>query len=107
MASPATPQTVRPLDTLAFHVTGPPPLTRVVDDHLGRLGARRRRPDAGDRGAAPTGEAHTVLSGDGFAPVTARAGWGPSGSGGGGGGAGPGGAGGGGGPGRGGGAPRA
>ncbi|MGW8765629.1 CoA transferase [Streptomyces sp. NPDC055815] len=76
MTSPATPQTVRPLDTLAFHVTGPPPLTRVVTDHLGRLGARPR-----PTGASDGGDARTVLTGDGFAPATARAAWGPPGSG--------------------------
>ncbi|MFJ3766809.1 CoA transferase [Streptomyces sp. NPDC090082] len=81
MASPATPQTVRPLDTLAFHVTGPPQLTRVVEDHLGRLGARHRHAGADERGTTPADEALTVLTGDGLAPVTARARWGPSGSG--------------------------
>ncbi|MER7951708.1 CoA transferase [Streptomyces sp. NPDC096079] len=116
MASPATPQTVRPLDTLAFQVAGPPPLTRVVRDHLRRLGARQRPEAAGNGGgthparsgdlrpghpgeahpahpadphpAYPAGphpahpaEALTVLTGDAFAPVTARAAWGPPGSG--------------------------
>lgn len=48
MASPATTQTVRPLDTLRFDTSGPPQITSVVADHLRLLGARTDRPAPGE-----------------------------------------------------------
>ncbi|MFG2989053.1 CoA transferase [Streptomyces sp. NPDC048257] len=77
MASPATTQTVRPLDTLRFDTSGPPQITSVVTDHLRLLGARTDRPGPGDAstgGAA--GDGGTTLTGGGFDPAHARATWG-------------------------------
>ncbi|MCX4984716.1 CoA transferase [Streptomyces sp. NBC_00572] len=73
MASPATTHSAvrRPLDALRFEIAGPPALTRVVGDHLGRLGARSH----------DTGAGEIVLDGGGFGPVTARTAWGARGSG--------------------------
>ncbi|MFF8378216.1 CoA transferase [Streptomyces sp. NPDC015661] len=73
MASPATTHTEvrRPLDALRYDIAGPPALTRVVADHLRRLGAR---PGDGDSEGI-------TLGGGGFAGVTARTAWGVSGSG--------------------------
>ncbi|MFG3489468.1 CoA transferase [Streptomyces sp. NPDC047972] len=79
MASPATPYDAvrrrpdgpRPLDALRVDVGGPPALTRVVADHLGRLGGRVRSTDSGRIG----------VDGAGFAPVTADTAWGAHGSG--------------------------
>ncbi|MFI6421867.1 CoA transferase [Streptomyces sp. NPDC050842] len=61
----------RPLDALRFGIEGPPALTRVVADHLRRLGARASDGDAGE----------IAVGGGGFAPVTARTAWGGLGSG--------------------------
>ncbi|MFD9407402.1 CoA transferase [Streptomyces sp. NPDC059989] len=72
MASPATTQTVGPLDTLRFDASGPPQIAGVVADHLRLLGARTE-------GAAGHGDAaagHIALTGDGFAPAHAVTGWG-------------------------------
>ncbi|MEU4105016.1 CoA transferase [Streptomyces tanashiensis] len=63
--------TARPLDALRCDLDGPAALTRVVSDHLTRLGATVR---AG-------GPGRIALGGGGFAPVTARTDWGPAGSG--------------------------
>ncbi|MFF9146000.1 CoA transferase [Streptomyces sp. NPDC014861] len=79
MASPVTARTAarRPLDTarplhaLRCETGGPEALTRVVSDHLRRLGATVRDDGPGD----------IVLGGAGFAPATARTGWGAAGSG--------------------------
>ncbi|MFD5766479.1 CoA transferase [Streptomyces sp. NPDC127049] len=79
MASPATARTAvgRPLDTarplhaLRCEAGGPEALTRVVSDHLRRLGATVRDDGPGD----------IVLGGAGFAPATARTDWGAAGSG--------------------------
>ncbi|MFB7264950.1 CoA transferase [Streptomyces nojiriensis] len=76
MASPATTQTVRPLDTLRFDTSGPPQITSVIADHLRLLGARTDRPAHGD---ASTGTATdtggTTLTGCGFEPAHASATW--------------------------------
>ncbi|QES57716.1 CoA transferase [Streptomyces venezuelae] len=76
MASPATTQTVRPLDTLRFDTSGPPQMTSVIADHLRLLGARTDRPAQGD---AFTGTATvtggTTLVGGGFEPAHATATW--------------------------------
>ncbi|MFE1377981.1 CoA transferase [Streptomyces sp. NPDC058740] len=73
MASPATTDTAvrRPLDGLGFGIAGPRAVTRVVADHLRRLGGRPREPHSEG----------IVLAGAGFAPVTARTAWGAHGSG--------------------------
>ncbi|MFI1653307.1 CoA transferase [Streptomyces sp. NPDC020472] len=79
MASSAPPHTEvrrpldvpRPLDALCFDIGGPSALTRVVADHLRRLGGRVR----------DTASAEIALGGAGFAPVTARTRWGAPGSG--------------------------
>ncbi|GGY73001.1 hypothetical protein GCM10010363_62860 [Streptomyces omiyaensis] len=79
MASSATarttvgrpPGTARPLDALRCETGGPEPLTRVVSDHLRRLGATVRE-------GAPR---DITLGGGGFAPLTARTAWGAAGSG--------------------------
>ncbi|AJF68650.1 CoA transferase [Streptomyces vietnamensis] len=79
MASSATAHTVvrrpldtdRPLDALRCDIGGPEALTRVVSDHLRRLGATVRGDGPGD----------IALGGGGFGPVTARTAWGPAGSG--------------------------
>ncbi|MFB7833691.1 CoA transferase [Streptomyces sp. NPDC056056] len=63
--------TARPLDALRCDIGGPEPLTRVVSDHLRRLGATVKDGDAG----------HIALDGGEFAPVTARTSWGTEGSG--------------------------
>ncbi|MFC9397008.1 CoA transferase [Streptomyces sp. NPDC057027] len=63
--------TARPLDALRCDIGGPEALTRVVSDHLRRLGATVR--DDGPGGIS--------LDGGGFEPVTARTAWGPAGSG--------------------------
>lgn len=81
MASPATTQTVRPLDTLRFDTSGPPQITGVIADHLRLLGARTDRPaqDGASTGIAagtdgpPTGG--TTLTGGGFDPAHATATW--------------------------------
>ncbi|MBZ9599246.1 CoA transferase [Streptomyces erythrochromogenes] len=70
MASPATTQTVRPLDTLRFDVSGPPRITGVVTDHLRLLGARTDR-----RGHWDAPACGTTLTGGGFAPAHATATW--------------------------------
>ncbi|MEU4121004.1 CoA transferase [Streptomyces virginiae] len=70
MASPATTQTVRPLDTLRFDASGPPQITSVVTDHLRLLGARTDRPVHVDAPAVGT-----TLAGGGFAPAHAAATW--------------------------------
>ncbi|MGE7388428.1 CoA transferase [Streptomyces sp. NPDC004126] len=75
MASPATTQTVRPLDTLGFAVSGPPQITDVVAEHLRLLGAD---PD-GPAGDDPEGG--ITLSGGGFEPARATARWADPGSG--------------------------
>ncbi|MFE6082797.1 CoA transferase [Streptomyces virginiae] len=87
MASPATTQTVRPLDTLRFDTSGPPQITSVIADHLRLLGARTDRPaqDGASTGIAagtdgpPTGG--TTLTGGGFDPAHATATWADSASG--------------------------
>lgn len=74
MASPVTTHTAarrpldvsHPLDGLRFGVAGPEALTRVVADHLRRLGARTHGEDAGA----------ITLDGAGFVPVTAHTVWG-------------------------------
>ncbi|MCX5230184.1 CoA transferase [Streptomyces sp. NBC_00233] len=63
--------TARPLDALRCDIGGPEPLTRVVADHLRRLGATVR--DGGPGGI--------VLDGGEFTPVMARTAWGSAGSG--------------------------
>lgn len=73
MASPATTQTVRPLDTLRFDTSGPPQIASVVADHLRLLGARTDRPVPDGHGDAPA--AGTTLTGGGFEPAHASAGW--------------------------------
>ncbi|MCJ1676223.1 CoA transferase [Streptomyces sp. APSN-46.1] len=75
MASPATTQTVRPLDTLSFGTSGPPQITDVVAEHLRLLGARSD--ELADRD--PSG--CTTLSGAGFEPAHATVTWGNPGSG--------------------------
>ncbi|MEU9234186.1 CoA transferase [Streptomyces subrutilus] len=79
MASPATTQTIRPLDALHWETSGagggPPQITGVVAAHLRLLGARPRVPS----GAGPSGR--LTLSDGGFAPVHAAAAWAPAGSG--------------------------
>ncbi|MFD9012150.1 CoA transferase [Streptomyces sp. NPDC059552] len=80
MASPATTQTVRPLDTLRFDTSGPPQITSVVADHLRLLGARTDRPVPGE---VPTGTGTvtggttggTTVTGGGFASAHATASW--------------------------------
>ncbi|MEU9084463.1 CoA transferase [Streptomyces sp. NPDC048357] len=69
MASPATTQTVRPLDTLRFETSGPPQITGVVADHLRMLGASGDHPG---RDAPPD---RITLTGGGFAPAHAHATW--------------------------------
>ncbi|MEV7445554.1 CoA transferase [Streptomyces sp. NPDC091204] len=69
MASPATTQTVRPLDTLRFDTSGPPQITGVVADHLRMLGA-----SGGHRGQEAPPDRIT-LTGGGFAPAHAVATW--------------------------------
>ncbi|MFD3678467.1 CoA transferase [Streptomyces sp. NPDC058613] len=76
MASPATTQTVRPLDTLRFDTSGPPQIAGVVAGHLRMLGARTGHPDPGD---GPAGG--TTLTGGDFAPAHATTTWGRPGSG--------------------------
>ncbi|MFE0601983.1 CoA transferase [Streptomyces sp. NPDC058892] len=73
MASPATTQTVRPLDALCFDASGPPQIASVVTDHLRLLGARTVRPGPAGHGDAPA--AGTTLTGGGFAPAHATATW--------------------------------
>lgn len=69
MASPATTQTVRPLDTLRFDTSGPPQITSVAADHLRLLGARTDHPGGGH------GAAGITLTGGDFAPARALATW--------------------------------
>lgn len=76
MASPATTQTVRPLDTLRFDTSGPPQIADVVAGHLRLLGARTDHPGPPD---GP--EAAATLTGGDFAPAGATATWGRAGSG--------------------------
>ncbi|MFJ9810748.1 CoA transferase [Streptomyces sp. NPDC101158] len=79
MASPAPAQTPvsrpfdvpRPLDALRFDVVGPAGLTRVVADHLRRLGAQER----------PGRAEGFALEGAGFSSVTGLTTWGVAGSG--------------------------
>ncbi|ATZ28662.1 E-cinnamoyl-CoA:R-phenyllactate CoA transferase [Streptomyces lavendulae subsp. lavendulae] len=75
MASPATTQTVRPLDTMGFHASGPPQITDVVAEHLRLLGARSDGPAAD----APPGR--VTLCGGGFEPGHATVTWAEPGSG--------------------------
>ncbi|MFA7765581.1 CoA transferase [Streptomyces sp. NPDC048723] len=81
MASPATTQTVRPLDTLRFDTSGPPQITSVIADHLRLLGARTDRPAQGDAstctttGGTATITGGTTLVGGGFDPAHATATW--------------------------------
>ncbi|MFI8513184.1 CoA transferase [Streptomyces sp. NPDC085460] len=63
--------TARPLHALRCDVGGPEALTRVVSDHMRRLGATVRDDGAGA----------IALGGGGFAPVAARTEWGAAGSG--------------------------
>ncbi|MER6201564.1 CoA transferase [Streptomyces sp. NPDC001586] len=69
MASPATTQTVRPLDTLRFDTSGPPQITEVVADHLRMLGA------SGDHPRQDAPPDRITLTGGGFAPARALATW--------------------------------
>ncbi len=73
MASPATTQTIRPLDTLHCETSGagggPPQITDVVAGHLRLLGARPHV----TAHAAPPGR--ITLSGGGFEPAHATATW--------------------------------
>ncbi|MEU9164546.1 CoA transferase [Streptomyces sp. NPDC048424] len=69
MASPATTQTVRPLDTLRFDTSGPPQITGVVADHLRMLGA------SGDHPGQEAPPDRIRLTGGGFAPAHAVAAW--------------------------------
>ncbi|MFJ7069920.1 CoA transferase [Streptomyces sp. NPDC101115] len=89
MASPATTHTTtaphptgvaRPLDGLAVAVAGPAVLTGTAADHLRRLGALDPGPEP-ETGAEPAGAGEIVLTGGGFAPVTAVTAWGAEGSG--------------------------
>ncbi|MFF4013152.1 CoA transferase [Streptomyces sp. NPDC001717] len=75
MASPATTQTVRPLDALRFGTSGPPQITDVVTAHLRLLGARADGLADDDRSGRVT------LSGGGFEPGRATARWANPGSG--------------------------
>ncbi|MFJ3880168.1 CoA transferase [Streptomyces sp. NPDC090077] len=75
MASPATTQTVRPLDTMAFTASGPPQIADLVTEHLRLLGASPEGPSAG----GPSGG--ITLSGGGFGPARATAAWADPGSG--------------------------
>ncbi|WP_405791319.1 CoA transferase [Streptomyces sp. NBC_00029] len=76
MASPATTQTVRPLDTLRFDTSGPSQITSVVADHLRLLGARTDHPAPGDASAAGTTvTGFTTLTGGGFDPAHATVTW--------------------------------
>ncbi|MFD8983591.1 CoA transferase [Streptomyces sp. NPDC059564] len=75
MASPATTQTVRPLDTLRFGTSGPPQITDVVAEHLRLLGARS------DELADEDSSGRITLSGAGFDPAHATATWANPGSG--------------------------
>lgn len=75
MASPATTQTVRPLDTLSFDTSGPPQITEVVAAHLRLFGARSE--ELSDRGLSGS----ITLSGGGFEPGQATAAWGSPGNG--------------------------
>ncbi|MFG3041362.1 CoA transferase [Streptomyces sp. NPDC048330] len=79
MAPPATAHTPGhrpldvplPLDALRYDIGGPPAVTRVVADHLRRLGGRVRDRDADE----------ITLGGGGFEDVDARTAWGAHGSG--------------------------
>ncbi|MFJ3927379.1 CoA transferase [Streptomyces sp. NPDC090022] len=71
MASPATTQTVRPLDTLRFDTSGPPQITGVVTDRLRLLGAR-----GGDAGQDGPATGHVVITGAESGPAHATTGWG-------------------------------
>ncbi|MFE5809836.1 CoA transferase [Streptomyces sp. NPDC056491] len=76
MASPATTQTVRPLDTLRFDTSGPSQITSVVADHLRLLGARTDHPAPGDASAAGTTvTGFTTLTGGCFDPAHATVTW--------------------------------
>ncbi|MFJ3961841.1 CoA transferase [Streptomyces sp. NPDC090036] len=76
MASPATTQTVRPLDTLRFDTSGPSQITSVVAGHLRLLGARTDHPAPGDASAADTPvTGFTTLTGGGFDPAHATVTW--------------------------------
>lgn len=72
MASPATTQTVRPLDTLRFDTSGPPQIASVVADHLRLLGAQGEA-STGTTGTPGTGG--TTLVGGGFDPAHATVTW--------------------------------
>ncbi|GGZ93874.1 CoA transferase [Streptomyces subrutilus] len=69
MASPATTQTVRPLDSLRFDTSGPPEITEVVAEHLRLLGARS------DERAGEGRTGRSTLSGAGFDPAHATVTW--------------------------------
>ncbi|RSS78947.1 CoA transferase [Streptomyces sp. WAC06614] len=71
MASPATTQTVRPLDTLRFDTSGPPQITSIVADRLRLLGAQGE-PVGQDDSASGS----IVIAGAGVEPVHATTGWG-------------------------------
>ncbi|MFJ3901654.1 CoA transferase [Streptomyces sp. NPDC090025] len=73
----------RPLDGLRCEITGSPALTRVVADHLTRLGAGTGAgAGTGTGGGGATERPGTiVLGGAGFVPVTGTVAWGAPGSG--------------------------
>ncbi|MEU6866268.1 CoA transferase [Streptomyces sp. NPDC046876] len=80
MASPASTQTVRPLDTLRCGAprpdpSGPPQLAGLVADRLRLLGARE------DPAGQPDPAGPVTLTGAGFEPVRASVTWGGPGSG--------------------------
>ncbi|MFF3861455.1 CoA transferase [Streptomyces sp. NPDC002209] len=76
MASPATTQTVRPLDTLRFDTSGPPQITSVVADRLRLLGAQGEAAGPGEAAGQDDPAGHVMMSGAGFEPVHATTGWG-------------------------------
>lgn len=81
MASPATTQTVRPLDGLHLDSSGPPELTGLVAEHLRLLGARTEPEPAASNhvrsvpGARNPRSVQIALTGDGFGPQEARVTW--------------------------------
>ncbi|MFF3325552.1 CoA transferase [Streptomyces sp. NPDC002889] len=72
MASPATTQTVRPLDGLRLDTSGPPEPTGLVCEHLRLLGAWTDSEPATSRTAHST---RIALTGDGFGPQEAGVTW--------------------------------
>ncbi|GGX23815.1 CoA transferase [Streptomyces chryseus] len=72
MASPATTQTVRPLDGLRLDTSGPPELTGLVAQHLRLLGARTE-PMSAESADART--ARITLTGNGYLPHEAQVTW--------------------------------